>query len=127
MATIPSLHLPLVPRPAALASGASSRPLALRTTLSLRPIKVAGSRRMRPAVVAAVPESIEEKVVESIKQAEEVCAGGGTSGECAAAWDEVEELSAAKSHANDRKKGSDPLEEFCKDNPETDECRTYDN
>uniref|UniRef100_R7W0K0 Uncharacterized protein n=1 Tax=Aegilops tauschii TaxID=37682 RepID=R7W0K0_AEGTA len=39
----------------------------------------------------------------------------------------VEELSAAASHARDRKKEhSDPLEEFCEDNPETDECRTYD-
>jgi hypothetical protein len=34
-------------------------------------------------------------------------------------------LSAAASHAKDKKKGSDPLEEYCKDNPETDECRTY--
>ncbi|CAN8280603.1 unnamed protein product [Cochlearia groenlandica] len=49
--------------------------------------------------------------------------------ECVAAWDEVEELSAAASHARDKKKaaGSDSLEEYCKDNPETNECRTYDN
>uniref|UniRef100_A0A0D3FHK2 CP12 domain-containing protein n=1 Tax=Oryza barthii TaxID=65489 RepID=A0A0D3FHK2_9ORYZ len=53
------------------------------------------------------------------------CAGDPEGGECAAAWDEVEELSAAASHARDRKKDSDPLEEYCKDNPETDECRTY--
>ncbi|KAL0435978.1 UNVERIFIED_CONTAM: Calvin cycle protein CP12-1, chloroplastic [Sesamum radiatum] len=49
------------------------------------------------------------------------------SGECAAAWDEVEELSAAASHARDKQKESDPLENYCKENPETDECRTYDN
>ena len=42
-----------------------------------------------------------------------------------AAWDEVEELSAAASHARDRKKDSDPLDEFCEDNPAADECRTY--
>ncbi|KAK3415394.1 hypothetical protein EUGRSUZ_H01016 [Eucalyptus grandis] len=78
-------------------------------------------------VAAAAPEQIEEKVAESIKEAEETCSENPVSGECAAAWDEVEELSAAASHARDRKKESDPLESFCKDNPETDECRTYDN
>ncbi|NBI05222.1 hypothetical protein D3Z37_20175 [Lachnospiraceae bacterium] len=77
--------------------------------------------------VAAAPDKISEKVEESIKNAEEACAGDAVSGECAAAWDEVEELSAAASHARDKLKDSDPLETFCKDNPETDECRTYDN
>lgn len=65
--------------------------------------------------------------MESIKEAEEACADDPVSGECKAAWDEVEELSAAASHLKDKTKGSDPLEEFCKDNMETDECRTYDN
>nr|CAD1828556.1 unnamed protein product [Ananas comosus var. bracteatus] len=51
--------------------------------------------------------------------------GENTEGECAAAWDEVEELSAAASHARDKLKENDPLENYCKDNPETDECRTY--
>lgn len=69
---------------------------------------------------------LSEKVAESIKEAEETCAGDPASGECVAAWDEVEELSAAASHAKAKKKVSDPLEEFCKDNMETDECRTYD-
>ncbi|KAF7818134.1 DELLA protein RGL1-like [Senna tora] len=82
-------------------------------------------RSVRP--VRAAPEGISEKVEESIKKAEEACAGGAADGECAAAWDEVEELSAAASHARDKKKESDPLEEFCKDNPETRECRTDDN
>ncbi|CAI9118199.1 OLC1v1019733C2 [Oldenlandia corymbosa var. corymbosa] len=77
--------------------------------------------------VAAAPDKISEKVAESVKAAEELCASDPVSGECAAAWDEVEELSAAASHARDRKKGEDVLEEYCKDNPETDECRTYDN
>ncbi|CAL9039860.1 unnamed protein product, partial [Musa banksii] len=39
----------------------------------------------------------------SIRNAEETCVEDATSGECAAAWDEVEELSAAVSH-------DDPLE-----------------
>ncbi|WCJ22317.1 Calvin cycle protein CP12-1 chloroplastic [Euphorbia peplus] len=83
-----------------------------------------GSGRMQ---VRAAPESISDKVAESIKGAEETCADDPASGECVAAWDEVEELSAAASHARDKKKDSDPLETYCKDNPETDECRTYDN
>ncbi|CAF2113581.1 unnamed protein product [Brassica napus] len=79
--------------------------------------------------VKSAPEGvISDKVEKSIKDAEETCAGDPVSGECVAAWDEVEELSAAASHARDKKKaeGSDPLEEYCKDNPETNECRTYD-
>ena len=89
---------------------------------------VVGSGRaagIRP--VRAAPDSISEKVEESVKNAEEACSEDPVSGECAAAWDEVEELSAAASHARDKKKESDPLENYCKDNPETDECRTYDN
>uniref|UniRef100_A0A7N0TMV0 CP12 domain-containing protein n=1 Tax=Kalanchoe fedtschenkoi TaxID=63787 RepID=A0A7N0TMV0_KALFE len=78
-------------------------------------------------VSASGPDAISEKVAESIKEAEEACAGDPVSGECVAAWDAVEELSAAASHARERSKNSDPLETYCKDNPETDECRTYDN
>ncbi|GAB4830577.1 hypothetical protein Ancab_020343 [Ancistrocladus abbreviatus] len=83
--------------------------------------------RMMARPVAAAPDKLSEKVAESVKEAEEVCAGDPTSGECVAAWDTVEEVSAAASHARDRKKESDPLENYCKDNPETEECRTYDN
>ncbi|KAJ0976407.1 hypothetical protein J5N97_018372 [Dioscorea zingiberensis] len=75
---------------------------------------------------AAWDEIISEKGKESIKAAEETCKEDAASGECAAAWDEVEELSAAASHARDRLKSHDPLEAFCQDNPETDECRSYD-
>ncbi|XP_038703879.1 calvin cycle protein CP12-1, chloroplastic-like [Tripterygium wilfordii] len=84
-----------------------------------------GRIQMRP--MKAAPEGISEKVEKSIKEAEEACAGDPVSGECVAAWDEVEELSAAASHAREKKKASDsdPLEEFCKENPETVECRTY--
>ncbi|CAL9071959.1 unnamed protein product [Musa textilis] len=86
----------------------------------------ASSRRLvLVASSPSTPPNISEKVVESIKKAEETCAEDAASGECAAAWDEVEELSAAASHARDKLKASDPLEEYCKDNPETDECRTY--
>ncbi|WP_346763050.1 CP12 domain-containing protein [Acinetobacter baumannii] len=37
----------------------------------------------------------------------------------------MEELSAMRSHMRTKDQAKDPLEEFCKDNPETDECRTY--
>ncbi|TVU47333.1 hypothetical protein EJB05_06929, partial [Eragrostis curvula] len=83
------------------------------------------AHRRLVAVAAATPSDLSSKVSESIKQAQETCADDPVSGECVAAWDEVEELSAAASHARDRQKGADPLEEFCKDNPETDECRMY--
>lgn len=45
----------------------------------------------------------------------------------AAAWDTVEELSAAASHAKEAAKTkSDPLEQYCEGNPDADECRVYD-
>lgn len=43
----------------------------------------------------------------------------------AAAWDTVEELSAAASHAKDNKVVEDPLEKFCEEDPSADECRVY--
>lgn len=83
-------------------------------------------RMWRRLVVAkAAPDGLSEKVAESIKEAETACSENPASGECVAAWDEVEELSAAASHARDRQKSTDPLEEYCKDNPEVEECRTY--
>lgn len=85
------------------------------------------SRRLYVRPLAAAPEKLSDKVAESVKNAQEACIGDPVSGECAAAWDEVEELSAAASHARDRKKETDVLENYCKDNPETEECRTYDN
>ena len=89
-------------------------------------VSLVGYRRvqvLRP--VRAALDSISEKVEKSIKDATEACSDDPVSGECVAAWDEVEELSAAASHARDKKKGNDPLENYCKDNPEADECRTY--
>ncbi|KAH0657390.1 hypothetical protein KY289_026138 [Solanum tuberosum] len=87
-----------------------------------------GYGRMYVVVPRVVPDKkLSDLVAESVKEAEEACAEDPVSGECKAAWDVVEETSAAASHARDRKKESDVLENYCKDNPETDECRTYDN
>ncbi|CAH9082590.1 unnamed protein product [Cuscuta epithymum] len=72
-----------------------------------------GAGRVRVRPVAAASDGLSEKVAESVKNAEETCAGDPESGECVAAWDEVEELSAAASHARERQKAnnpSDPLE-----------------
>ncbi|CAN6467910.1 unnamed protein product [Victoria cruziana] len=87
------------------------------------------ARRLALHVRATPPpqQSISDAVQESIKQAQETCAEDPASGECVAAWDEVEELSAAASDVRQKQKeiAADPLEAYCKDNPETEECRTY--
>ncbi|EOY19723.1 CP12 domain-containing protein 3 [Theobroma cacao] len=68
-------------------------------------------------------EMIEKKVTE----AKEVCEGDETSDECKVAWDEVEEVSQAKADLRLRLEieKKDPLEFFCQENPETEECRVY--
>ncbi|KAF9683290.1 hypothetical protein SADUNF_Sadunf05G0197500 [Salix dunnii] len=67
-------------------------------------------------------EMIEKKVIE----AKEACKGDATSDKCKVAWDEVEEVSQAKADFRLRLKKQDPLEYYCQDNPETGECRIYD-
>lgn len=66
-------------------------------------------------------EMIEKKVME----AKEVCEGNQTSDECKVASDEVEEVSQAKADLQWKMEKEDPLEWFCQENPETDECRIY--
>ena len=128
MATIAAASLNLT-TPRVMAKGADSpKAQTIKSPWLSHPWKrhtQLGSARMQVRPVRAAPENITEKVAESIKEAQETCADDPASGECVAAWDGVEELSAAASHARDKKKGSDPLEEFCKDNMEKDECRTY--
>ncbi|KAL9262675.1 Calvin cycle protein CP12-2, chloroplastic-like protein [Drosera capensis] len=112
-----TLSSPYLPSTIAVPSLPSPTPRTLRF----------GARSRNPMIktLRAAPEKISQKVEESVKQAEELCADDPVSGECVAAWDEVEELSAAASHARDRKKETDVLETFCKDNPSDEECRTY--
>ncbi|XP_030523457.1 calvin cycle protein CP12-3, chloroplastic-like [Rhodamnia argentea] len=74
---------------------------------------------------ARLREIIEEKVAE----AKEACEGeAAASAECRVAWDEVEEASQAKAHLRLKLEvlRQDPLESFCGDNPETDECHVFD-
>jgi len=73
-------------------------------------------------------EPAQTQVESAVQDAEKACEGG-TAGECAAAWDNVEEISAAIAHkkANDAaNNANDPLEIYCNDNPDADECRVYD-
>uniref|UniRef100_A0A0D9XSQ4 CP12 domain-containing protein n=1 Tax=Leersia perrieri TaxID=77586 RepID=A0A0D9XSQ4_9ORYZ len=111
----------------------TATPAAATSSFSRAPLAAVAFPRARgfAAVRASgpsTPPDISDKMSESIDKAKEACADDSASGECAAAWDEVEELSAAASHARDKlKDNSDPLENYCKENPETDECRTYDN
>ncbi len=66
------------------------------------------------------------QVAKSAEEALKTCKDDETSAPCAAAWDEYEELSAEQAHSRDRKKlSADPLEVYCAENPETDECRVY--
>jgi len=129
MATITGVSLSS-PRVLFNASGSLKNAHAIKFALPprqpMRPGGVQMGRVLRIQPVRAAPDKISEKVVESIKQAQETCADDPTSGECVAAWDEVEELSAAASHAKQKEKDSDPLETYCKDNPETRECKTFD-
>uniref|UniRef100_A0A383VUZ4 CP12 domain-containing protein n=1 Tax=Tetradesmus obliquus TaxID=3088 RepID=A0A383VUZ4_TETOB len=70
----------------------------------------------------------ERRLEEARKEAKTVEANGDAQHK-AAAWDNVEELAAAVSHMKAAAKAdllSDPLEQFCDENPDADECRVYD-
>jgi len=70
--------------------------------------------------------NIQEQIQQEIEQARAVCdVKGGASGECAAAWDAVEELQAEASHQK-QVKPKNSLEQYCDDNPDALECRVYD-
>ena len=70
--------------------------------------------------------NIQEQINQERNQAREVCSTeGAASGECAAAWDAVEELQAEASHQKDKKPQKSSLEQYCDDNPDALECRVY--
>ncbi len=71
-------------------------------------------------------QSIQLQIQEEMKKAQEATAKfGKASKEAATAWDIVEELEAEASHLKAASGPVDPLEEFCEDKPEADECRIY--
>lgn len=69
---------------------------------------------------------LEDRLDAAREEARAVCAAkGATSPECAAAWDEVEELQAEAAHKRQKKKVLNSLEAFCAENPDAEECRIY--
>ncbi len=68
----------------------------------------------------------ENKIQEAIANARQVCSEkGATSGECAAAWDEVEELQASAAHQRQIKVES-AYESYVEDDPDARASRDYD-
>eukprot|EP00871_Galdieria_phlegrea_P003558 jgi/Galph1/4202/GphlegSOOS_G2874.1 len=75
----------------------------------------------------SLSDNLKEQMQESVRKAEEATKKfGKDSKEAAAAWDAVEELNAEASHQKSRT-SNDPLDKYCEESPEADECRTYDN
>eukprot|EP00898_Chlorokybus_atmophyticus_P007609 jgi/Chlat1/784/Chrsp104S01253 len=116
-------------RPAA--ESAASAPSSFRgARLTARAVSFRPAARRSTLVVAnASPkiDQLKDMVAKGIQQATETCEDG-TAEECATAWDEVEEMSAEVAHKKTLAKegrDDDPLETFCKDRPEADECRVY--
>lgn len=69
--------------------------------------------------------NIQEQIEKEREEARAVCdTKGETSGDCAAAWDAVEELQAEASHKR-QVKPKNSLEQYCDDNPDAAECRLY--
>jgi hypothetical protein len=69
--------------------------------------------------------NIHEQIEQELVEARAVCdISGGTSPECAAAWDAVEELQAEASHQESKPEESD-FQKYCSDNPDALECRVY--
>lgn len=71
--------------------------------------------------------NIENKIEQEKQNAKIVCSTeGSSSGDCAAAWDAVEELQAEASHQKQRRLTKTPFETYCDENPDAVECRVYD-
>jgi hypothetical protein len=71
--------------------------------------------------------NIQEQIEKEIENARAVCgADSASAGECAAAWDAVEELQAEASHQRQTHPKKNSLEEYCDANPDAVECRIYD-
>ena len=69
---------------------------------------------------------IQQQIQREREAAREVCSTeGASSGECAAAWDTVEELSAEASHQKQKAPKKSSLEQYCDENPDALECRVY--
>ncbi|MGK7922585.1 MAG: CP12 domain-containing protein [Trichodesmium sp.] len=75
------------------------------------------------------PKSVllEQRIEAAIEEARSICAEKGvTSKECAAAWDIVEELQAEAAHQKAERLDKTAFDEYCEDNPDAAEARSYD-
>lgn len=71
--------------------------------------------------------NINDQIDQELQNARNVCSTeGDSSGECAAAWDAVEELQAEASHQRQKQPSKTAFEKYCDDNPDAVECRVYD-
>ena len=71
--------------------------------------------------------NIQDKIQEELENARAVCSTeGAASGECAAAWDAVEELQAEAAHQRQDHPQKTYFEQYCDDNRDPAECRVYD-
>lgn len=69
--------------------------------------------------------NINEMIEKERNEARAVCdTEGGTSKECAAAWDAVEELQSEAAHQR-QVKPKTGFEVYCDENPDAAECRVY--
>merc|ERR1712037_82974 len=99
-----------------------------RAVAGARSARVAQAARVarvsRRSLTLAKAQDMSDALEEAINEAKETCEDDPKKADCAVAWDNVEEISAEISHKKAAKK-NDPLEDFCDDNPEADECRVY--
>eukprot|EP01025_Chloroclados_australasicus_P028461 TRINITY_DN281_c0_g1_i3.p2 TRINITY_DN281_c0_g1~~TRINITY_DN281_c0_g1_i3.p2 ORF type:complete len:115 (-),score=8.99 TRINITY_DN281_c0_g1_i3:330-674(-) len=80
------------------------------------------SQSQKPVVVMAEPSA--EQIQYITKKAEEACKTGSVE-ECAISWKMVAELSTTGADQKSQDDSRDPIEEFCNDNFEIDECRVF--
>jgi CP12 domain len=103
----------------------SARIAPIAAVTSFRGTRVAAARRARPVALTMNLDTIQHKIQEEMQKAQEATAKfGKSSKEAALAWDAVEELEAQASHMK-AKESKDPLEKYCEEVPEADECRMY--
>lgn len=80
------------------------------------------ARRARPAGMSMNLDTIQAKIQDEMKKAQEATAKFGKgSKEAALAWDAVEELEAEASHMKSKQGTQDPLDKYCEETPEADE------
>jgi hypothetical protein len=72
--------------------------------------------------------NLEKQIEQAREEAHQVCnTEGVTSGQCAAAWDALEELQAEAAHQRtEQQEHKTSFQQYCDDNPDAAECRIYD-